>query len=153
MSNRPSTYVTRQGEEVAAYLRSRAGEHVSAAEVAQHFAACKPPVSRTTVYRQLDRLVREGAVRKYVTNAAPGSCFQYADDGCSADHGHLKCEQCGALTHMTRDALQEVAADILAQYHFSVDMNRTVFYGTCRSCAGSGPGSGSGTVGATGDGA
>lgn len=136
MGGRPSTYTTRQGEAVLAYLASQKGRHVTAAQVAEHLGNI---IGRTTVYRQLDRLVREGRLRRYMLDEAAGACFQYVEENEGAgEHFHLKCEACGKLIHMDGKALPDVTGGILQHYAFEVDVNRTVFYGRCRACSGKG---------------
>jgi Fur family ferric uptake transcriptional regulator len=137
---RPPTYTTKQGEAILAYLKEQKRGHVTALQVAEHFQGEKEgraPIGRTTVYRQLERLVREGKAKKYVLDEASGNCFQYLG-GCDSlpEHFHLKCEKCGALIHAHGEAAQIAASGIFQEYDFKVEASKTVFYGMCRSCRG-----------------
>jgi Fur family ferric uptake transcriptional regulator len=139
VSGRPANYTTKQGEAVLAYLRAQTGEHVTAARIAAHFAQNGAAIGRTTIYRQLDRLVREGRVQKYVVSETAAACYQYADGAaCAGVHYHLKCDQCGELIHTREGVLPDIARDIQDGYAFEIDVNRTVFSGVCGGCAGGG---------------
>ena len=136
MGKRPSNYTTKQGEAVLALLQSRANSHLTVAQIETCFAENGVSVGRTTLYRQLDRLIREGRVKKYIVdeNAA---CYQYTDETVCADiHYHLKCGKCGKLIHMDGKTLPDIARGIRDVYDFEIDVNRTVFYGACRTCSG-----------------
>ncbi|HWS28906.1 MAG TPA: transcriptional repressor [Clostridia bacterium] len=137
MTTRPSTYVTKQGNAILDFLKSQQGNHLTAAQIAAHFGSGEAAVGRTTVYRQLDKLVDRGAVRKYVFDENSGACFQYVDeDGGAKEHFHLKCEACGKLIHVDNDAMPYVEKGILKNYAFEIDVGKTVFYGKCRACSG-----------------
>ena len=70
-------------------------------------------VGRTTVYRHLEKLYAEGAIRKFLTGDNSGACFQYVDnpEACH-NHYHLRCNSCGRLIHTDCDFLNELAEHI-----------------------------------------
>ncbi len=136
MTGRPSTYTTKQGQAVIDYLKSQEGKHPTAPQIAEHFTENETAIGRTTIYRQLDKLVRQGLVRKYIFDENIGACFQYVGEDCDTEeHYHLKCEKCGKLTHVENSTIPSVERGILANYAFEVDVGKTVFYGKCKSCS------------------
>ena len=135
MTGRPATYTTKQGEAVLAYLRSRNGEHLTAAQIAAHFAAGEGAMGRATVYRQLHKLAEQGLVRKYKLDQNEGACYQFMDEARGApEHYHLKCQECGRLIHLESGMLPWVQKGIFDRYAFEVDVGKTVFYGRCGAC-------------------
>jgi len=133
---RSSTYTTKQGQAILAYLRTQGGKHLTAAQIEAHLSEGGTAIGRTTVYRQLDKLVRQGLVRKYLLDGSAGACFQYAgEDAQAKEHFHLKCEGCGKLIHLDSGAMSDVEKGILAAYAFEVDVGKTIFYGRCRTCS------------------
>lgn len=135
MSKRPSNYTTKQSEAVLAYLEAQKGSHVNAAQIVEHFEEADISIGRTTIYRQLEKLVRDGKVQKYVIDSTSGACFQYSDErGNTNEHFHLKCENCGEVIHLEGKILPGVVQNILHQYEFEVNVNKTVFYGKCKAC-------------------
>lgn len=137
MNNR-SRYTTRHYAEVASYLESRCGEHITAQDVCDHFRQIGRPISTTTVYRQLERLVDEGTVSKYIIDANSPACFEFnlhkAEEHSSCYH--CKCEKCGKLIHLHCEEIQELAGHLAREHHFILNAARTVFYGLCEECAG-----------------
>lgn len=135
LSRRPSNYTTKQGEAVLAYIRSLKDRHVTASEIVEHFEKNDVSIGRTTIYRQLEKLVQDGKVRKYSFDLSAGACFQYVDE-CKfcEEHYHMKCENCGKIIHLQDEIMSAVAAHILRVHEFEVNVMKTVFYGKCRSC-------------------
>jgi len=136
LTERPSTYTTKQGQAIFAHLKSQEGKHLTAARITEHFADGETAIGRTTVYRHLDKLVRNGMIRKYLFDENVGACFQYVSENSGAEeHFHLKCETCGKLIHVNCDEMPCVEKGILANYEFEVDVGKTVFYGKCGACS------------------
>jgi len=92
-------------------------------------------VGQATVYRHLDRLVREGVAVRYAGANGQGACYQYI--GCGEDgraHYHLVCSECGRMIHMECGHMDEVTVHLLEHHQFCVDRFRTVISGLCRQC-------------------
>lgn len=135
-----SPYKTRQQELLLSYLESRKGEHFTAEDVRAHFAQKEISMGTATIYRHLEKLVTAGSVNKYVIDEHSAACFEYTGHCCSEaeraeEHFHLKCEHCGALIHLECDELCQIRAHLFKSHGFVLNPLRTVFYGTCASCA------------------
>ena len=125
-------YKTKQRELILEYLKSSDSHHLSAGDIAAHLRE-SGTVGIATVYRQLDKMVEAGLVRKYSLDG--GACYQYVGGGGDCrEHFHLKCLNCGALIHVDCDFLSGLAPHILEHHGFEVDNRRTVMYGLCRKC-------------------
>ncbi len=130
-------YNTKQREELLEYLQSVPGEHITVNDVCNHFMKCGSGVGVTTIYRQLEKMVNEGIVKKYVLDSSSAACFEYVDretecnkSGCT----HLKCTKCGKLIHLHCEDLKATEEHILLEHGFMVDTTRTVIYGLCEKC-------------------
>ena len=132
---RSGNYHTKQHEAVLNYIASLEGAHVTAAQIVEHFGKEGVPIGRTTIYRHLGKLTKNGKLRRYTTDGISGACYQYADSGedCRV-HFHLKCENCGRLLHVECETLNEVRQHIFDKHAFEVDALKTVFYGKCVGC-------------------
>jgi Fur family ferric uptake transcriptional regulator len=147
MVKRPAGYNTKQSQAILAYMASLGGGQVTVAQVVEYFESIGSPIGLTTVYRHLDKLVRGGRVRRYITEGVSGSCHQYEYVGGEiradvragiqeedAEHFHLKCEDCGTLLHMRCDVLSAIPKHIYEEHSFQIDAGKTVFYGKCADC-------------------
>jgi Fur family ferric uptake transcriptional regulator len=135
VSHRPPRYATRQGAAILSYIQQHQGSHVTAAQIIKHFEGGEAGIGRTTVYRQLEKLVQAGKVRKFSLDENNGAVFQYVGEcGHNGEHLHLKCEDCGLLIHVDKAMTPRLAKGMLAGYNFELDTKRTVIYGHCQSC-------------------
>ncbi|MCR5503542.1 MAG: transcriptional repressor [Lachnospiraceae bacterium] len=137
MASRPK-YNTRQKKILLDYLKTVEGVHITAGDVCDHFKEKGAPIGQSTVYRQLECLVDEGVLNKYIIDANSPACFEYVS---REEHGegghcfHCKCEKCGTLIHLHCEEAEDLLKHISAEHSFYVDTCRTVFYGLCENCA------------------
>ena len=129
-------YRTRQYQELLAYLKQHSGQHLTAGELRQAFSLREKPISTATIYRQLEKLVNEGLVKKYIIDENSPACFEYVDphDHHEGSCYHCKCERCGKLIHLECEEIEALNEHISAEHGFLVDPLRTVFYGICPDC-------------------
>ncbi len=137
--NSRSRYTTKHYAQIASFLKDMTGTHITAQDVCDHFREMASPISTTTVYRQLERLVEEGIVNKYIIDANSPACFEYNGEYQHEQSNcyHCKCEKCGKLIHLHCEEIEELMKHMEAEHHFKLDPARTVFYGICESCAAS----------------
>ncbi|MFA0815291.1 MAG: Fur family transcriptional regulator [Anaerofustis sp.] len=129
------TYRTRQQDQIERILKENAQRHWNAREIAQQLRAHGEEVSRATIYRCLDRLTAEGAVRKYTAEAGELACYQLCTDAACSNHFHLKCRSCGKLIHLECGMMEDVQKHIAEDHRFVLDPCQTVLYGECEMCA------------------
>lgn len=129
-------YKTKHRADLIAYLKTVPGQHVTAADISDHFRQQGTAMGTATIYRQLERMVDDGLVNKYIIDKNSSACFEYVDpDACHHPVCyHCKCEKCGRLIHLECEELVHVQDHVLADHGFMVDPMRTVFYGICRDC-------------------
>ena len=133
---RDSGYNTKQKEKLLDYLIKNKEKHTNVQEISAFLNAEGTPVGVATIYRQLDKLVDKGIVRKYAFDGKTCACYQYIDSerGCH-NHFHLKCLSCGRLIHLDCDHLAEISDHIAKEHGFQIDSSQTVFYGICSDCS------------------
>ncbi len=136
MSQR-SNYNTKQKESMIDYLSEKEGKHITAQDVCQYFKGKGMPIGQSTVYRQLEKLVDEGILNKYIIDANSPACFEYMS---TKSHGecevcfHAKCEKCGKLIHLHCDEMIAIGRHLCEEHGFKLDTKRTVLYGLCSEC-------------------
>jgi len=129
-----SSYRTKQGENVLEVFKAHSGEHLTIEEISEYLRKRNTPVGTATVYRNVEKLIEGGLVRKYAIDGTTSACFQYTGDTSCREHFHLKCTKCGKLFHATCPFLDGISEHIFEHHGFTVDNTRTVFYGICDSC-------------------
>ena len=128
-------YNTRQKEILLKFLRENSSEHITVQKICNFMNNAGTPMGTATVYRQLDKLVEKGFVRKYLLDGRSGACYQYTgNNGECCEHYHLKCTSCGKLIHLDCEFLNDINKHILEHHGFVVDNSKTVFYGRCSDC-------------------
>lgn len=128
-------YNTKQKERVTSVLKEANGAHLTAEEIVRALEKQGVSVGKTTVYRQLERLIEQGTVRKFFVEEGVSACFQYvSNDAHCHNHYHLKCSVCGKLLHVDCDFLDEVGTHIFAHHGFRISNEKTVLYGVCADC-------------------
>jgi Fur family transcriptional regulator, ferric uptake regulator len=87
-------------------------------------------VNITTVYRTLELLEELGLVtHAHLSHGAP----TYHSVG-EAQHVHLVCRACGALTEMPSAMLTQLAGTLDAEYGFLLDIGHVALFGVCVGC-------------------
>lgn len=128
-------YNTRQKELLLTFLRENSSEHITVQKISAFMSNAGTPMGTATIYRQLDSLVEQGCVKKYILDGRSGACYQYTESGAKCgEHYHLKCISCGKLIHLDCDFLNSINSHILSHHDFVVDSSKTVFYGQCEEC-------------------
>lgn len=128
-------YKTKQRDLILGYLENNKDTHLTADGIAEYMRNQEKPVSRSTVYRYLDVLVKEGLVRKYVIEEGKCCCYQYVSkENTCKSHYHFKCSKCMKLLHVDCDILDKIYEHVKSEHGFVVDNSKTVFYGLCKAC-------------------
>ena len=124
-------YNTEQKKQILQFLRTNSQDQYTIDEIAQALCGC---VGKSTVYRQIPFLVKEGAVKRFITENNRKSVYQ-AVVGFHCDaHLHMKCTICGKLLHMP-EALSDQLIDLVHEKSaFAIDEEETVLFGRCAGC-------------------
>lgn len=104
--------------------------HVTAEELTASVQADHPEIARSTVYRVLEALERQGVVRHAHMGHGP-AVYHLGDD----DHLHLVCEACGKVTEVPEAEFARFADLLARRYHFSAAPHHFAVNGRCTGCA------------------
>lgn len=127
-------YRTRAQEELLEFLETTPGIHHTAAEIKEYFSKKDKPIGMATIYRQLERFVDEGRIRKFILGPGESACYAYAEEQPCKTQFHCKCEVCGMLFHLDCDELREIEMHLFEHHGFVWNTGKTVFYGICDQC-------------------
>ena len=125
-------YKTEQRKILLRLFSENAAESFSAEQVMALLPAGQ--VSRSAVYRNLDKMVQEGLLRKTMDADGRKALFQYVDCCRHCARIHLQCEQCGRIFHMENASDEARLRSVLDASGFSLDEQATMLPGTCRDC-------------------
>jgi len=103
--------------------------HPTADEVSAAPAVRRARVSRATVYRTLESLVRLGIITKA---CHPGGVIRY--DGRTEIHHHLICLRCDAVIDIADSQLDAIPMPDTSALGFDVKDFRVQLRGLCRRC-------------------
>lgn len=129
-------YNTRSKRLIKEYMKSNHGSHLTIRDVCDHFFDIGINVGQATVYRNMEELVEEGFVKKYLIDRNNAACFEYISDEADKENEeyHLVCEECGKLIHFHCEEILKFRAHLIADHDIDIDLARTVLYGVCRNC-------------------
>ena len=108
---------------------SRRTDHPTADQLLVDVRTRLPGVSRTTVYRVLETLVRLGLAVKTCT---PGSAVRF--DPRTERHHHLVCLQCERVIDLHAPSLDALRLPALRTAGFEISDYSVHFRGTCPEC-------------------
>ena len=130
-----SGYKTKQKSEILDFLKNNSDREFTVDGLVGLLKDEGVLVGRTTVYRYLDYLVKNGDVRKYVSESTRQATFQYLEHKHECEeHMHLKCIRCGKLIHLSCDFMNGVCDHILSHHNFRIDNAKTTLLGLCEDC-------------------
>ena len=126
-------YLTEQRRCLLDFFASHGGEAFSVDGILAALPEAAQ-VSRSAVYRNIDRMVRDGQLRKTLSADGHRTLYQYVDCGERCERIHLQCEKCGRVFHM-EDAEEETRLrEALDRSGFKLDEHASLLSGTCRDC-------------------
>lgn len=130
-----NSYKTKQRTLILKCLKDNKDRHITAEEIHEYLLRGGESVGMTTIYRNLDKLLKEGQLRRYELAQGQSACFQYVDGDIDCrEHFHLKCEGCGRLIHLDCDDLAKLSQHIEKEHAFYLNSSKTVLYGLCADC-------------------
>jgi Fur family transcriptional regulator, ferric uptake regulator len=104
-------------------------KHHTAEDIASEVQAEAPEVHLSTIYRNLEELERLGVVEHVHFGHGPAT-YHVAP----STHGHLVCQECGAITEIDDARFGPFVASIRENYGFSVDVHHFAMLGRCAEC-------------------
>ena len=88
-------------------------------------------VSRATVYRTLDILVKNGLARKM--DLGDGRARFESKVG-SPHHDHLICTSCGDIIEFVDQDVEDLQEKIAKRYHYKLQRHVHQLFGICKTC-------------------
>lgn len=129
------TYNTKQKKLILDLMIKEKNRQLSCDEITYILLNQNTPVGKTTVYRQLEKLVADGVIKKTNVHNSKSFLYQYIDRELNCDaHLHLRCTNCGKYIHLGCDFMNKVNEHISEHHDFIVDNSNTEILGVCGGC-------------------
>jgi Fur family ferric uptake transcriptional regulator len=106
-------------------------EHRESEDIYMAIKGKKINVSRATVYRTLDILVKSGFARKM--NLGEGSA-KYESKIDSPHHDHLICSQCNDIIEFVNNDIERIQDEIAKKFQFKLQKHIHQLFGICKKC-------------------
>jgi Fur family transcriptional regulator, ferric uptake regulator len=104
-------------------------DHLSAEDIINYVQGHLPSVDKSTIYRNLDLLLKIGCV--YKSESPDGTIYHHADEG---HHHHLVCSKCNRTIDCEEDVFSSVRKMLKEKYGFQLDSKHIVLTGRCANC-------------------
>ena len=105
--------------------------HRESEELYMAIKARKVHVSRATVYRTLDIIVKHGFARKL--NLGDGKA-RYEPKIDSPHHDHMICNNCGEIIEFINDNIEKIQEEIAKHHQFKLQQHIHQLFGICKKC-------------------
>ncbi len=106
-------------------------EHRNADEIYMAIRQNGVLVSRATVYRTIDVLVKNNMVRKLDVGVGP-SKFEHKMN--TSHHDHIICIQCGHIEEFVVDQIESLQDSVAKEYEFILVRHIHQLFGICKDC-------------------
>ncbi|MFV0479984.1 MAG: Fur family transcriptional regulator [Anaerorhabdus sp.] len=125
-----SDYKTEQRKVLVDFFKKNKDQLFPAYEIFDAIKS-KEKISRSAIYRNLERLVKNGELRRVAVDGQRGYSYQFLGETECERHLHLNCECCGSVVHVN----EEITTSVMeAMKIFNMDIKKSIFIGTCRKC-------------------
>jgi len=121
---------TKQRQEIWNELRS-SNKHRDAEEIYITLNNQGLKISRATVYRAIDVLVKNNLIDKLDIGDGRAR-FEYNDK--SLHHDHLICTSCGKIIEFCNDEIEELQIKVAKQRKFKLLHHNHQLFGLCEDC-------------------
>lgn len=127
---RNNSLCSAEREQITRYILSRS-DHFSADELYLGLKKDGYNISRATVYRTLDLLVKSGMV---VNTQLQSGAYIYESSKDEAHHDHLICNKCGKIIEFHSDKIEEIQQQVCKDNEFLMTGHTLRICGICKEC-------------------
>lgn len=128
-------YMTEQRKLILSLLKSKPDSFFTIEEIEHTLKESDSnECSQSTIYRVINRLVSEGAIKRFAKEGSRKFVYQFIPDKACEQHLHLKCTDCGKLIHVDDSTTSILLEEILKKNNFNISESKTMMFGTCSNC-------------------
>jgi len=124
--------MTTQRRAILAVIET-AAKHLDASQILRKARKLDNSVDRSTVYRTLDLLKRQGMVDELDLMHLKGEGHYYERKS-GRDHIHMACLRCGKITEFVSETFESLKSQLERDCHFHIVVSRLEVGGYCAGC-------------------
>jgi len=125
-----NTYKTKQKDLIFDAIKKQKNDFI----IKDIYEELNHKVGLTTIYRLVDKMVKEGIVNKTIGKDNI-TYFQYLEKCNHLNHFYLKCDNCGNTIHVDCDCITDLMNHILEEHHFKINSGHIIIGGMCDKCS------------------
>jgi Fur family ferric uptake transcriptional regulator len=110
-----------------------ASKHLDASQILRKARALDNSVDRSTVYRTLDLLKRQGLIDELDLMHLKGEGHYY-ERKLGRDHIHMACLRCGKITEFVSETFESLKTQLERDCRFHIVVSRLEVGGYCAGC-------------------
>ena len=122
-------YSTKQKNKIIDVIKKQKGEFT----IKDIYNNIKDDVGLTTIYRLVDKLIKEGSLIKNISEDNI-TYYQYLAKCMEENHFYLKCDKCGKVIHIDCDCISDLSKHILNDHKFTLSKEHIFINGICNKC-------------------
>ena len=108
-------------------------KHLDAAQILRKAKKSDPTINRSTVYRTLGMLKRQGLIDELDLLHLNGEAHYYERKSV-VDHVHMACLRCGKITDFVSEGFNSVKSELERECCFRIAVARLEVGGYCSEC-------------------
>jgi len=120
-------------------ILNHTGKHLSAEQIYEEASKIYSNVGLSTIYRNLELLVRIGLVWKFDAGDNKAR-YEMAERPEESHHHHLICKKCNSIIDYAdsidneKDFLEKRKKNLSSKYNFKIESHNIDFFGLCNKC-------------------
>lgn len=131
-------YNTKQLKAIMDFIAVNRDSYITVNQIEEDMKQQDIKIGLTTIYRHLERLQSQGLINKIKVEGINGACYKFNDierDSVNdKNYFGLKCDKCGKMIKVDCSHLSGLYSHISRDHEFTINPNKTVFYGVCSEC-------------------
>ena len=128
-------YKTKGKETIMKILEDNKNITLSADDILSIFQKKCVKVNITTIYRNLDKLEKEGTLNKFPASDSHKALYQITcHDLNKEDHLHMQCSNCGKVIHLDCDYMSNFIQHLKDHHKFDLTCDKSILFGLCDEC-------------------
>lgn len=128
-------YDTQSRKKIKQYIERQKNCIFSVDDVYQYLMSNDCLIGKTTVYRNMNRLVNDGVLLRLRYADEKKSMYQYIENQKKNErYIYLRCMECGKMIRLKIDYSIELEELIMNKYGFKVNGTENIISGLCKDC-------------------